>query len=334
MIDRILQLRKSVSRDDRPEDYVSLWFEDEPFKGGRERSMVLVLRTMGCFWFYKSGCTMCGYYNDTNPTKVNDHQLMEQVEKAKKKYKGEKIVKIYNSGSFFDSNEISEEAQNNILKSFSESERIIVETRPEFVNAKLIERMSEFKEKLMVAIGLESSNDEVLEYSINKGFKSSTYERAAELLFENNFSLKTYIILKPPFLSEKKSIEDAVKSIEFASKYSEIISLNPVNVQTNTIVEELWKKGYYRPPWLWSVVEVLKRTAYLKKVVSFPTAPGTRRGAHNCDKCDDEIIRAIEDFSFSQDINVLNSINDCNCKIDWKKILEIEDLTFSTIGDQ
>ncbi|MGC8619313.1 MAG: archaeosine biosynthesis radical SAM protein RaSEA [Thermoplasmata archaeon] len=334
MIDKIINLRNNVKRENRPDQYVSLWFEDEPYKNKREKSMVLVLRTRGCFWFYHSGCTMCGYYNDTNPTNVTDEDLLKQVERAKEKYSGEKIVKIYNSGSFFDRNEISQEMQLKILNTFSDAERIIVETRPEFINERMLENFYEFKDKIMIAIGLESSNDEILENSINKGFKVDNYKRAAELLLEKNFALKTYVLLKPPFLSEKKSIDDAISSIEFASQYSEIISLNPVNIQNNTLVEYLWRKGYYRSPWLWSVVEVLKRTAYLKKVVSFPTGPGKERGAHNCGKCDDEIIHAIEEFSFKQDLDILNNIKECDCKKNWKYIVEMEDLTFSTIGVQ
>jgi len=153
------------------------------------------------------------------------------------------------------------------------------------------------------------------------------------LLFKNGFSIKTYILLKPPFLTEKSAINDAIKSIEFASTYSEIISLNPVNIQNNTLVEFLWRKGYYRSPWLWSVVDVLKKTSHLGKVVSFPTAPGTQRGAHNCGKCDEDVIKAIENFSFTQDIEYLNSIKECECKINWEKILDVEELTFSTLGD-
>lgn len=334
MIDRVIELRNRAEREDRPDDYVSLWFEDEPYHGRKERSMVVVLRTTGCFWFKHSGCTMCGYYNDTNAGPVRDENIIMQIEKSKVKYKGEKIVKIFNSGSFFDPNEISPKVQEKIIESFPEAERIIVETRPEFINPELLERLMKYRMKLMVALGLESSNDDILKNSINKGFTADYYERAAKLLYKNGFSTKTYILLKPPFLTEKKAIEDAVKSIEFASAYSEIISLNPVNVQNNTLVEYLWKKGYYRPAWLWSVVEVLRRTAHLKKVVSFPTAPGTKRGAHNCGKCDEDVIKAIENFSFTQDIGFLDNINACKCKEDWKKLIDFEELTFATLGDQ
>ncbi|MEM1609513.1 MAG: archaeosine biosynthesis radical SAM protein RaSEA [Thermoplasmata archaeon] len=333
MIDEIKRIRSRVIREDRPNEYVAVWNEYEPYKG-KTSSFVLVLRTRGCFWFYHSGCSMCGYFSDTNPQNVSGENIMNQVNMAMKKYKGEKVVKIYNSGSFFDENEIDAETQLKIIDSFSQAERILVETRPEFITRKSLEKFKGKENKIMIAIGLESKNENVLKNSINKGLNPSLYLERANLAKELGFQIKTYILLKPPFLTEKQSIEDSINSIIFSSNLSDIISLNPVNVQNFTLVEKLWIEGYYRPPWLWSVIEVLKRTSHLKKVVSFPTAPGSIRGPHNCKECDDFAIKAIEEFSFTQDPNILESIPDCICKKKWEKILKYENLSFSTIGDQ
>ncbi|MFP3318216.1 MAG: archaeosine biosynthesis radical SAM protein RaSEA [Thermoplasmata archaeon] len=333
MIDQIREIRARAKREERPEDYVATWKEYEPFKG-KKRSFVLVLRTHGCFWFYHSGCSMCGYFSDTNPTPVSGKNIITQVEKARKFYSDEEVVKIYNSGSFLDPNEIDPDTQVKIIESFPEAERIIIETRPEFINEDNLDRLGDFKERLMIAIGLESSNDNVLKYSINKGFTSLLYLERASMAKNKGFSIKTYILLKPPFLTEHQAIEDSINSAIFSSNVSDIISLNPVNVQNFTLVERLWNEGYYRPPWLWSVVEVLKRTSNLKKVVSFPTAPGSLRGAHNCKGCDDYIIRAIEDFSFEQDPEIIENLPECECKKKWEKIINFEKLSFTTIGDQ
>ncbi|MGC9126934.1 MAG: archaeosine biosynthesis radical SAM protein RaSEA [Thermoplasmata archaeon] len=333
MIDEIREIRSRTRREERPEDYVAVWSEYEPYKG-RERSFVIVLRTHGCFWFYHSGCSMCGYFSDTNPSPVGGESLMVQVEKARKKYRGEKVVKIYNSGSFLDPREIDRETQLKIIQSFPEAERIIVETRPEFINEDTLQLFRDFRERLMIAIGLESSDENVLRKSINKGFTPSLFLERAGLARSMGFSIKTYILLKPPFLTESQAIEDSVKSAIFSSQVSDVISLNPVNVQNYTLVEKLWREGYYRPPWLWSVVEVLRRTSHLKRVVSFPTAPGSMRGAHNCRDCDDQVIRAIEDFSFTQDPGVLDNLPDCDCRRRWEKIIRYENLSFTTLGDQ
>src|SRR2546427_7384382 len=76
------------------------------------------------------------------------------------------------------------------------------------------------------------------------------------------------------------------------------MSFNPVNVQSHTLVDRLFRSGEYRPPWLWSVVDVLERTRDLTAhVKSHPTAGGMRRGAHNCGACDRRGIDPDEEVS-------------------------------------
>ncbi len=333
MQELIKSIRNRAERDHAPDDYVSVWSEYEPFRGRRERAAVIILRTTGCFWFRHSGCSMCGYYTDTDPGPVNEENLMNQINMALKKIKDESIIKIYNSGSFFDPNEIPENVQENILSLFSDRKRVIVETRPEFITYERMKRFKKFS-NLMVAVGLESSSDEVLKNSINKGFSRSEFERAAGILKDLSIPLKTYVLLKPPFLTEREAIEDVIRTIEFASEYSEIISVNPVDVQSYTMVEYLWNHGYYRPPWLWSLLEVLKRTSKFKKVVSFPTAGSKVRGIHNCGSCDEKILGIIEEFSYTQDENVLSNIPDCKCRTVWENIIKNEGRIYSTFGEE
>lgn len=66
-------------------------------------------------------------------------------------------------------------------------------------------------------------------------------------------------MLKPLFLSEKQAMEDITRSIDDAAPYADTISINLCNVQKGTLVETLWEKGQYRPPWLWSIIEILQR---------------------------------------------------------------------------
>ncbi len=303
---------------------IGAWSEKDRLSGEIVDSFVVIFRTQGCRWAKISGCSMCGYYNDTSPV-VDENDLENQLQEALGKYRGEKVVKIYTSGSFLDDGEIPEGVQRKIIESFSQAERIIVESRPEFVKPKL--RMLKEYPNIMVALGLESANDETLLFRINKGFLVRHYVKAATLLKENGIPVKTYALLKPPFMTEAEAISEAIMTIEFASKYSEVISLNPMNIQRNTLVEYLWHRGEYRPPWLWSVVEVLKRTHHIGEVVSYPTAGGTRRGAHNCGKCDEKVVRAIYDFSLHQDISYLEGL-DCPCRERWEKVVKFAPLAW------
>jgi radical SAM enzyme (TIGR01210 family) len=124
-------------------------------------------------------------------------------------------------------------------------------------------------------------------------------------------------------LTEREAIEDAVRSGHEADPYSDTVSFNPVNVQSRTIVDRLFRRGEYRPPWLWSVVEVLERTRDLNAhVKSHPTAGGMIRGAHNCGTCDRRVVNAIEEFSLGlrDDFADLS----CTCQDVWRAYCETQ----------
>src|SRR5256884_9934985 len=154
-----------------------------------------------------------------------------------------------------------------------------------------------FVDELEIALGLESTNENVLKYAVNKVGAQKDQAGAAPLAHELGATVKTYLLIRPPFLTEREAIEDAVRSGHEADPYSDTVSFNPVNVQSRTIVDRLFRRGEYRPPWLWSVVEVLERTRDLKAhVKSHPTAGGMVRGAHNCGSCDRRVVNAMEEF--------------------------------------
>jgi hypothetical protein len=102
------------------------------------------------------------------------------------------------------------------------------------------------------------------------------------------------------------------------------VSMNPCNVQRHTMVEDLYHGDGYRPPWLWSVAEVLQSTAEEDViVVSDPVGHGSDRGPHNCGECDDRVQRAIKDFDLRQDPSVFGQVS-CECEHTWDVVLERE----------
>ena len=78
----------------------------------------VILRTRGCAWWWKSGCTFCGYFNDVRDD-VTANDLFAQWEVAKRltnDFKGCKMVKVYTSGTFFEDQENPPEWQEMVLK--------------------------------------------------------------------------------------------------------------------------------------------------------------------------------------------------------------------------
>jgi radical SAM enzyme (TIGR01210 family) len=102
------------------------------------------------------------------------------------------------------------------------------------------------------------------------------------------------------------------------------VSMNPVNVQRHTMVEDLYHGDGYRPARLGSVVDVLRETADADAlVVSDPVGHGSDRGPHNCGECDDRVQRAIKDFDLRQDPTVFEQVS-CECERTWAAVVERE----------
>jgi radical SAM enzyme (TIGR01210 family) len=321
---------KKVLPKGRVNEYVSCWTESDVLEKEVVDSLVVILRTSGCSWASKKGCTMCGYFNDCHPD-AGGEEIEVQMEKALKKVNGQSILKIFTSGSFLDDREVPRKTREKILSMASgKFKQVIVETRPEYVNEDSVEDCLSKVDELQVAIGLESANDMVLRHSINKGFVFDDFLKAAALIKEVGATLKTYLLVKPPFLTENEAIRDAVMSANLIKNITDVISLNPVNVQRGTLVERLWRRGEYRPPWLWSVMSVLEECGDLgPRVTSFPTGGGRKRGAHNCFECDTDVLKEIEEFSLGQRTSFSEKV--CGCADRWMDTLELQGFAQSSI---
>lgn len=302
-------------------------------------TITMIFRTSGCWWGKTGGCTMCGYVYDSAQGTPSDADLLAQFEKAMKKASafGEFMVKIFTSGSFLDVKEIPLEVRHRILSELDADKRVVkvlAETRPEFVTAEnVLDCVSVLKNTAFeVAMGLETSSDTIRRQSINKGFTFKDFTDAATAARENGATVKSYLMLKPPFLSEREALEDIVKTIRDAAAYTDTFSINLCNVQRGTYVEYLWDRRQYRPPWLWSIVDILQRA---KKefpdmvITSDPVGAGAKRGPRNCRECSHDVADAIRLFSLTQDLSCLEHLS-CDCKVLWEKVLELDDHSFGS----
>ncbi len=331
--------------------YLSAWLEKDRVQNYTENitTLVIILRTKGCSWakFQQNlktdsnvgGCTMCGYVNDCIPEKqsLTGEDIIKQFKSVYTKFCNSDIqyIKLFTSGSFFDDSEIPIDAQLKIIDLINNSgiKDLLIETRPEFVNLENLKTItSKYKHRLHIALGLESCNDRILKYSINKGFLFNDYLKAIEVIKDFNILTKTYLLLKPPFLTERDAITDVMDSIKklSAERLTNEISINPVNIQKFTVVEYLFERHEYRPPWLWSVVDILKNGLEVItndessiRLISQPTGGGKSRGAHNCRRCDPFIVKSLNDFSLDNDPNIFNDLH-CNCIKTWQDILRLE----------
>lgn len=334
----VLDIRQRIKVKPSPiNEPAASWTGADLVDGVQTKTLTVIFKSAGCRWGKAGGCTMCGYVYDcaSEPPTLEDYesQLVKALRKAEKF--SEFMVKIFTSGSFLDEQEVPLEARDAILKTLAEDSRVIkvlVETRPNFVTEENVQACLNILESkpFELAFGLETSSDKIRKDSINKGFTFQDFVRAAETARKYGATVKAYLMLKPLFLSEKQAMEDIIRSIDDAAPYSDTISINLCNVQKGTLVEALWEKGQYRPPWLWSIVEVLQKAKAAHPdlpLMSDPVGAGSKRGPHNCKECDSEVADSLRTFSLTQNPADLSN-KDCGCKELWKKVLEIEDFTY------
>ena len=315
-------------------DYEFLMEEQKPV-----RSLTVILRTAGCQW---RRCRMCGYWHESS-AHITQADILAQLDYSLRATpKEDFILKLYTSGSFLDEREISATTRRHIARMLEQPQgkdikikKLVIETRPEYVSAAKIDDLLHIGHwHLEVAMGLETADDFIRLHYIDKGFSFADFKNAARLIADCGATVKTYLLLKPPFVSERSALEDVIKSADLAAPFSSVISLNLCNVQRYTPLEELWKRGYYRPPWLWSAIEAIRAIKRKRRhivVMSDPVGAGHIRGPHNCGYCDTAVKEAIKGFNITQDLNILEGLN-CDCKDRWHALMRFDEFLFGSVS--
>ena len=299
------------------------------------QATTVIFRTRGCVWWWNSGCTFCGYFNDVRDDVTYDN-LMAQWQSAKDQtndFEGSEVIKVYTSGTFFEDRENPPEWQEAILRETNERGlRLIVEARAEMCTPEKMAWVANLHPGCVVAIGLEAMDDEVLKFHCNKGFSTKQWLKAVKTLRANELEVKTYLLFKPPFMSEGDALKHCIEWIREAGPLSDEVSVNPMNIQRGTIVERLFRHREYRPPWLWSLVEMIRQVDSVPgRLIVHPTAAGRVRGAHNCGKCDKHVAAAIERYSVSGDLQEFAGLT-CECEKIWATEIELDGTIPSPFG--
>ncbi|MEN4007250.1 MAG: archaeosine biosynthesis radical SAM protein RaSEA [Methanobacterium sp.] len=336
-------IRKNVAKmDKKPLLELSVsWSSEDLLYSGIGNAIFIILPSPGCVHALSGGCSMCSYIADSPLKKVSSDELIDIFENLMGRYeiKPKTVVKIFISGSFLNEDELPEEARNEILKRLNNEENveeIVVESRPEFVDEKVLQECcSLLQDKIFeVSIGLESSSDYIKKYKINKGFLNEDFKRAIDVIksLKSDYKItsKAYLFVKPILTSEKEAIEDAVASAKYVEMMGvDRISFCPATIHKGTLMELLWRRGSYQPPWIWSILEIIKRVRTEVKIPAIMDTSGfgTRRGPFNCKKCNRKLKNLITESNLNQSIP---EEFECGCKYKWMGDVEFSDRVRST----
>lgn len=276
----------------------------------------------GCHW---DGCLFCPY-----KSAVEKYAGKEIITSQELKYLFDiafsligncDVLEIWTGGSFFW--EIPPETREYMLNKIAQDfliRKVRVESLPSFVKEDEIRRALRLlgEKKLDVAIGLETQNDE-LRAKLGKlpVMEKAMYENAVRLLKKMKARSSTYVLLKPLPMPEKEAIEEAIRTIQYAfSSGTDEVLLQVTFVAEGAPLKNLWEKGQYSPPSLWSVVEVLKQTAGLGPVYlgEFQDIPPPLAGPASCPKCQPILLERFKKYRQTLGIDWFNNLPECECR--------------------
>lgn len=199
-------------------------------------------------------CVMCDLWRNTTEETVPVGAIPEQIRWARAQIPPAPVLKLYNSGSFFDRAAIPLEDRDEIARCCADFKRLIVESHPALIGAAALDFASRLLPKLEVAMGLETCHPQALDL-LNKRIEPDDFLAAAQYLKSNRIDLRTFLLVNPPFIPPQEQQHWLERSIEFAfSAGSDVVSLIPTRAGNGSL-EDLEASGLFREPSL-SALEV------------------------------------------------------------------------------
>jgi archaeosine synthase beta-subunit len=279
--------------------------KERTLTGNVEDTGIIFLTNRECTFH----CLMCDLWKNTTDLPVPEGAIPAQIEWALEHINGAKHLKLYNSGSFFDTKAVPPGDYEKIASLVSGFETVIVECHPRLINDKILSFRNMLKPDLHVAMGLETVNEEVL-LKLNKKSTLGDFSSAASFLSANGISSRAFILLRPPFMTEQEGIYWAEKSIDFAFDSGvECCTVIPVR-GGNGAMEILKEHGHFAPPHIRSLEKVLEYGIGLNSGRVF--ADTWDLGLFStCSICSEQIITRLTEMNLSQ--KVTESVK-CTCK--------------------
>lgn len=244
----IKQLRAPVNRPNSNSEPRILLEEEICAQGKGLRTGTIFLINRECPWT----CVMCDLWKHTSNTPLPPGHAATQLRNALAKLETNadcpiEQIKIYNSGSFFDSRAIYPSDYPSVAESLSSYSRVIVENHPKLTSQPVKTFNDILDSSLEIAMGLESADDKLLD-KLNKRFSLTDYKRACDFLGSNDIAHRAFIMVQPPFTHPDDALELCIKTVEFAfDQNASCVSLIPSRATTGAM-HSLQRTGDFVQP--------------------------------------------------------------------------------------
>ncbi len=226
---------------------------------------------------------MCDLWRNTTDTRVPPGAIPQQIDYALARLPAARHIKLYNSGNFFDHQAIPPEDYAAIADRVRAFDTVIVENHPRLCGDDCLRFRDLLDGQLEIALGLETVHEQVLA-RLNKRMTLRDYERAVGFLRDHDIRVRTFILLRPPFLDEQQGVEWAVRSLQFAFDLGvECCAVIPTRAG-NGMLEQLAEQGHFASPGMSSMEQVLEAGLRLQRGRVFMDLWDCER-FYPCDRC-------------------------------------------------
>ena len=226
-------------RSDEP--YAQMIEEERMEDGTIAQVATIFLTNRECPW----KCVMCDLWRNTMP--VSSGSIPRQIERALDGMPPARVLKLYNSGSFFDSGAIPKSDWKEIAMLAQSFEHVIVECHPRLVNRSVPEFAEMLDGTLELALGLETCHPEALE-KLNKRITVAQFAKATRELRSSEIFVRAFLLVGVPFIAKREQQEWVERSIIAAFDAGvNVVSLIPTRLG-NGAMEELELSGDFREP--------------------------------------------------------------------------------------
>jgi radical SAM enzyme (TIGR01210 family) len=197
--------------------------------------------------------------------------------------------------------------------------------------------------QISVELGVETLNNWLLRFAINKGLSTQIVNNAVSLIHAENLYAIANIGIGIPFISEQENITQTTQSIMKAFEMGfDTVIIFPYHIKPGTLLEVLSANNRYECVSLWSLIEVLSlipcelfhrvNISWYKnyytdksKIIASPTT---------CKHCESTILELLDSYKAnpcSETLNELINFN-CDCRELWRnKLSDFPDYSIDKI---
>lgn len=254
-------------------------------------------------------CLMCDLWKHTTDKTVPEGAIPAQIDYALDRLPDARHIKLYNSGNFFDRKAIPPVDYPAIAQRVDGFETVIVENHPTLCGEPCLRFRDLLTGCLEIALGLETAHPVVLD-RLNKRMTREDFRQAVAFLREHEIGVRTFILLRPPFMSEAEGVEWALRSIEFAFEAGvQCCSVVPTR-PGNGMMKRLKEAGHFESPTIRSMEAVLEAGLQMDHGRVFMDLWDVER-FYDCPRCGPERRDRLHRMNLSQ--TVLPPIQ-CDCR--------------------